>query len=440
MANPPMDVTRLAGRDTARAARLLSDVRAARLTGQRSRLAPRPVIDQSWDRMLRSGVDPDHDFRTGLLTREELDRRRGTTRLRHVLPVLRQGLLSVADVTEHIMVVADEHGRVLWREGSTPVLRKADSFGFEPGADWAEDIVGTNGVGTPVVARRPVQVFASEHFVRSHATWTCTGAPITDPRDGRLIGVVDVSGPLETMHPATLAWVDSVAKLAEARLRERHHQSLERLRAAAAPVLARLGGRALAVDRDGWTAAVTGMPYTNRVALPKSLSPGTRWLPVLGLCVVEPLAGGWLIRGVAEPGASGTTRIVLDLGRARRWSVAVSGPPGSWTHELSPRHAELLYLLTLHPAGRSAADLADEVFGDPGRTVTVRAEMSRIRRFLGELLDHRPYRFSDDTEVTVLLPDDPRDLLPHSTAPAVARERCARAEGVEGRAGPGDAE
>ncbi|CAM5327682.1 hypothetical protein SHIRM173S_05008 [Streptomyces hirsutus] len=44
------------------------------------------------------------------------------------------------------------------------------------------------------------------------------GDALTDPRDGRLIGVVDVSGPLETMHPSTLAWVDAVAKLAEARL------------------------------------------------------------------------------------------------------------------------------------------------------------------------------------------------------------------------------
>jgi len=434
VANPPMDVTQLVTRDAAQAARLLSDVRAARLTGQRPRLAPRPVIDQSWNRMLRSGVDPDHDFRAGLLTREELERQRETTRLRHVLPVLRQGLLSVADASRHIMVVADEEGRVLWREGSTPVLRKADSVGFEPGADWAEDVVGTNGVGTVVVARRPVQVFASEHFVRSHASWTCTGAPITDPRDGRLIGVVDISGPLESMHPATLAWVDSVAKLAEAGLREQHHQSLERLRAVAAPVLARLGGRALAVDRDGWTATVTGMPYTNRVALPKSLSPGRSWLPAVGLCAVEPLAGGWLIRAAAEPEPRGATRIVLDLGRPRRWSVTVSGPAGSWSHELSPRHAELLYLLALHRTGRSAAGLAEDVFGDPARTVTVRAEMSRIRRYLGAFLDHRPYRFSEETEVTVLLPDDPLDLLPHSTAPTVARVRGAATDGRKGDA------
>ncbi|GAB7105207.1 GAF domain-containing protein [Streptomyces phaeofaciens JCM 4814] len=426
MAHSPMNVPQLAVVDAARAARVLSEVRDAKLAGQRTPVAPRPVIEQSWERMLRSGVDPEHDFRTGLLGPDEVRRRREESPLRDVLPVLREGLLSVADVAHHIMVVADAEGRVLWREGCGPVLRKADGLGFELGADWGEETVGTNGVGTPAVVRRPVQVFAAEHFVRSHATWTCAGAPISDPRDGRLLGVVDVSGPLETMHPATLAWVDSVAKLAEARLRELHMSSLERLRAVAAPVLARLGGRAAAVDRDGWTAAVTGMPYVGRIALPKSPSAGRRWLPALGLCVLEPLAGGWLVRAVdetAEPVARGATRIVLDLSRARRWSVTVSGGAGNWSRELSPRHAELLYLLAVHRGGRSASGLAEDVFGDPARTVTVRAELSRVRRYLGGFLEHRPYRFCEAADVEMLLPADPRDLLPHSTAPAVARGR-----------------
>ncbi|MFF3848893.1 GAF domain-containing protein [Streptomyces sp. NPDC002328] len=421
-----MNVPRLAAVDAARAARLLSEVRDARLAGQPARIAPRPVIEQSWQRMLRGGVDPEHDFRTALLSPEEVRRRREESPLREVLPVLREGLLSVADTAHHIMIVADGEGRVLWREGCSPVLRKADGLGLELGADWREDVVGTNGVGTPAVVRRPVQVFAAEHFARSHTAWTCAGAPITDPRDGRLLGVVDVSGPLETMHPATLAWVDAVAKLAEARLRELHVSSLERLRAVAAPVLARLGGRAAAVDGDGWTAAVTGMPYVRRIALPKSPSPGRRWLPALGLCSVEPLDGGWLVRsvdGAAEPAPAGGARIVLDLSRAHRWSLTVTGPAGAWSHELSPRHAELLYLLAVHRGGRSAADLAEDVFGDRGRTVTVRAEMSRVRRYLGGLLDHRPYRYRDDAEVDVLLPEDRGMLLPHSTAPAVTGAR-----------------
>ncbi|WP_018547126.1 GAF domain-containing protein [Streptomyces sp. LaPpAH-108] len=417
-----MNMARLAAVDAAQAARVLNEVREARLAGKRARIAPRPVIEQSWARVLRSGVDPEQARGARLLSAEEVGRRRRESPLRHVLPVLREGLLSsVADVARHIMVVADAEGRVLWREGAPAVLRKADVLGFEVGADWREGAVGTNGVGTPAVVRRPVQVFAAEHFVRSHASWTCSGAPITDPRDGRLLGVVDVSGPLETMHPATLAWVDSVAKLAEARLRELHLTSLERLRTVGAPVLARLEGRALLVDRDGWTAAVTGMPYVRRLPLPNSLSPGRRWLAALGSCAVEPLAGGWLVRAADETGAA--VRMTLDLSRADRRTLTVSGAAGPWSRELSARHAELLLLLAEHRAGRSAAGLAEDLFGDASRTVTVRAEMSRVRRYLGALLLDRPYRFREDADVEVLLPEEPSELLPHSTAPALARLR-----------------
>lgn len=434
MAHSPMDVTRLIATDAARASRVLGGIRASALSGsdsdadsgRRTRPAPRPAIRESWNRMLHSGIDPDHDFRVDLLSRDEVERRRQTSPLRHVLPVLREGLLALADTSQHIMMVADADARVLWREGSTAVLRKADGQGLWIGADWREETVGTNGVGTPLVSRRPVQVFSAEHFVHALHSWTCTGAPITDPRDGRLLGAVDISGPLETLHPSTLALVDSVAKLAQARLRDLHLTSLEQLRAVAAPVLARIDGRAIAVDRDGWTAAVTGMPYTNRLALPDPVSPGRCWLPTLGLCWVEPLPSGWLIRPTADPPpASTATHITLDLAHPRRWTVTVTSCTGSWTHDLTPRHAELLYLLALHRGGRSASALAEDMFGDPTRTVTVRAEMSRVRRYLGAFLDHRPYRFTERAKVEVLLPESPLDLLPRSLAPGVVRARAA---------------
>ncbi|MGW0534932.1 GAF domain-containing protein [Streptomyces sp. NPDC003032] len=421
-----IDLARLSAMDLAHAARLLKAVRDATLSGQRPHVMPRPVIHESWGRMLTDGVDPDHDVRARLLSEEELEERRRASPLLEILPVLRHALVSVADAAQHIMVVCDAQARVLWREGSAAVLRKADSLGFEPGADWGESVVGTNGIGTPLIVRRPVQVFSAEHFVQTHHPWTCTGAPVTDPRDGRLLGVVDVSGPLRSMHPATLALVDTVAKLAEARLRERHVTALERLRAVAAPVLARLDGRAIAVDVHGWTAAVTGMPPADRLALPKSLAAGRTWLPSLGSCRVEPLPGGWLLR-LGNPGETPdplpATRLVLDVSEPRRWTLAMLGGARDWTHELSPRHAELLYLLATHREGRSASELAQDMFGDPARTVTVRAELSRVRRYLGGLLAHRPYRLHEDVEVEVISPDSPAGLLPHSTAPAIRDAR-----------------
>lgn len=423
-AGSTVDVARISAMDAREAARLLKGVRAAALAGDRLPAAPRPEIAESWRRMLAGGVHPDRDARSRLLSAAETEERRQVSPLRELLPVLREGLLPALDEALHIMVIADADGRLLWREGHSSILRRADRLGFAVGADWAEAVVGTNGVGTSLVTRRPVQVFSAEHFVSSHHDWTCAGAPVRDPRDGRLLGVVDVSGPLATMHPATLAWVTSVARLAERELRIRHLESLERLRTVAAPLLARLPGRAVAVDPQGWTAAVTGLAPPDRVPLPKGFGPGRVWVPQLGHCAVEPLPGGWLLRvEESRAGTGAASRVVLDLSRAGSWSATVYGAAGSWSLELSPRHAELLFLLAESPRGRSAAELAAELFGDPSRTVTVRAEMSRVRRNLAGVLTHRPYRFAQDVEVELVRPAAPAQLLPHSTAPAVVRAR-----------------
>ncbi|MFE5241704.1 MULTISPECIES: helix-turn-helix domain-containing protein [unclassified Streptomyces] len=399
--------------------------REARLEGLRTAAVPRAEIDASWDRVLRSGIDPEQSPETRLLEADEIEHRRSSTALGEVMPLLRQGLASIADAAQQIMVVTDPEGRVLWRQGHSAVLRRARNICLEEGANWAESATGTNAIGTALAVRTPVQVHSAEHFIRALHGWTCAAAPLRDPRDGRLMGIVDISGPASTFHPATLALVGSVTALAESELRNRHLVSIDRLRSVAAPILCRMPGRALVVDTHGWPAAVSGMPPMDRLPLPKSLRAGTVWLASLGMCRVEPLPGGWLIQVTEGAGEGPPRRVVLDLSRERGLAVHVAGPVGTWTHRLSPRHAELLYALALHRDGRTAAELAEDIFGDATRTVTVRAEISRIRRHLAEVLAHRPYRFGEGVEVEVVHPDVPADLLPRSNAPVVLRARAA---------------
>ncbi|MFE4612874.1 GAF domain-containing protein [Streptomyces niveus] len=425
MKDTPIDLSRLTAMDSAQATRLLRRIREASLAGDRPPVAPRPLIGASWQRMRRLGVDPDRTP-TGevVLAADELEHRRRTSALAEVIGGVTDGLTAMADASLQILVVSDAQGRVLWREGNAKVLRRADGIALATGAAWSEQVTGTNAIGTALAARAPVRVHSAEHFVHVLTNWTCAAAPVHDPRDGRLLGVIDVSGPATGFHPTTLALVTSVARLAESELRERHLRAVERLRSVAAPILCRVRGRAVAVDTHGWTAAVTGMAPVDRLPLPRSVRPGRLWLPSLGMCTVEPLPGGWLLTVEEEEAPpDAPSKVVLDLSRPRRWSVTVSGAAGSWAQELTPRHAELLYVLALHREGRSAAELAADVFGDPTRTGTVRAEMSRVRRHLAGVLAHRPYRFSEEVEVTVVRPEHPADLLPHSTAPAVAAGR-----------------
>ncbi|MFI0899600.1 GAF domain-containing protein [Streptomyces sp. NPDC020983] len=426
MADRPIGYGRLDGTDLTRSPHLLASVRAATLAGDTPPESPRAVIGASWARTLDHGVDPDVGRHNGLLAAEEIEHRRQGSPLGEVLPVLADGLVSVADAAWHIMVVADTEGRVLWRDGSVAVRRSADRLGFAEGASWSEETVGTNAIGTALVTRRPLQVHSAEHFVRTHHGWTCAAAPLHDPRDGRLMGVVDVSGPASTVHPATLTLVSAVARVAEGELRRRHWAAVERLRSVAAPLLAGIGGRAVVVDRNGWTAAATGIAPAERITLPATVAAGRVWLPPLGLCGIEPLPGGWLVRVGEEEPAPAASRVVVDVSGPASWSVTVAGPAGSWELPLSPRHAELLYVLAVRRAGRTAAELAGDLFGDPTRTVTVRAEMSRLRRTLAGVLAHRPYRFAEEVEVELVRPRRAADLLPHSVAPAVLADRVPR--------------
>ncbi|PXY31353.1 helix-turn-helix domain-containing protein [Prauserella muralis] len=408
------------GADPRRYARVLAQAHEAALSGARPPTAPRPVIGASWQRMRLLGLDPDHGRDDPPLPEAELEARRRGSGLADALPILRGGLISVAEEAAHIMVVVDGDARVLWRDGSAAVRHRADRLGFTEGASWHENRVGTNAIGTALVARRPMQVYSAEHYVRSHHAWTCAAAPLHDPRDGRLLGVVDLSGPAATVHASTLALVDAVARLAESQLRNAHLAELERLRAATLPALAKVDGRALVTDEHGWVAAVSGLAPVDRVTLPAGCGAGQAWLPAFGTCRLEPVPGGWLVRlAERDEGEPVPTTAVLDVRSPRECVLTVTGESGAWSYRLSPRHAEMLYVLARHRDGRSAAELALDLFGDPERTVTVRAEMSRLRRRLGGILARRPYRFADDIDVVFQQPDEPDLVLPHSTAPAI---------------------
>ncbi|WP_441249773.1 GAF domain-containing protein [Kitasatospora sp. McL0602] len=390
----------------------------------------RPVIGDSWERLRRLGLDPERGRNAYRLSPADLEHRRRQTQLAEILPVLRSTLLAPTSGTPLILAVADADGHVLWHEGERALRRTAENIGFDSGARWVEDEVGTNGIGTALRTGRPMQVHSTEHYLRSHHGWTCVAAPVHDPRTGRLAGVLDLSGPARTMAPYLFQLAVTAARLAEAELRARQLEVLHQLRTVAAPLLARLGEPAIVVDQAGWTAATVGLPPVPRLRLPAQGWGGApvHWLPSLGECAVEPLADGWLIRplntnaGAVEEQTVGA-RIRLDLSAPDRPELLVSGSVGSWSHTLSPRHAELLLLLCMHREGRTAAQLAEALFGDPARTVTVRAEISRLRRYLGGLLDHRPYRLTRSADVTVTGPGDPYDLLPGSSGPWVRELR-----------------
>ncbi len=166
-------------------------------------------------------------------------------------------------------------------------------------------MIGTNAMGTTLAVDAPVQIHSAEHLVRTYHAWTCAAAPVHDPDTGNILGAIDISGPLHTVHPAMVQLVSATAQLAENQLRVRLAIADERLRVRNMPHLTSLRGRSGALLTASGR-IIAGEPYGSwpeRIELPEGtdrvrLGDGREMM-------VEPLAEGYLLHA---PGTSARAR------------------------------------------------------------------------------------------------------------------------------------
>jgi transcriptional regulator of acetoin/glycerol metabolism len=165
----------------------------------------REPILASWTRSRLADVRPDQldlPFEPG----SDSD----TILTRAAEPVLRD--TSDLFATEPVSVIlCDADGVVLSRRtGDAGLEQYLNRVWLAPGFSYAEQFVGTNGIGTALEARGPTQVFGHEHFVEHLEELACAGAPIHHPVTGKVLGLVDLTcwqkdaGPLLAATAAAL--------------------------------------------------------------------------------------------------------------------------------------------------------------------------------------------------------------------------------------------
>ncbi len=389
----------------------------------------RQVIRESWRRSAEAGVDPAVPSAPLRLSDRETHERLEHGPLALAPAILRQLREEVQAEDEQIALLCGPDGTILWMDGDPRVLDRANAIHLSPGAQWSEQAVGTNAMGTALAVDHPVQVFAGEHFAEQVHPWTCAGAPLHDPDTGEQIGVIDLSGGLSTAHPHSLALVATAARVIESLALRESLAREERLRRGFSAQVG--GGRAMALvtGRGRVLEATTEAWVGERIPLPE----GGGTLSWRGRSfVAEPVAegSGYLLERAAGRRRTSTRAEALGRNRLR---VMI----GSRWASLSPRHSELFLTLHLRPAGMTAEELTLAVWGERAKPVNARAELSRLRRVLGPRLQASPYRLSGDVrtdfdEVGDLIDRDrlgdaldryPGRLLPRSEVPIVCEAR-----------------
>ncbi|HTY28174.1 MAG TPA: GAF domain-containing protein, partial [Mycobacterium sp.] len=174
---------------------------------------------------------------------------------------------------------------------------------------------------------------------------------------------------------------------------------------------------------------LTGGP---RVATPQALA-----LVRATVVAVENHLALLRLTGTPVAAAPSPPRLSVLGSERPRWVVADEVGHSRAT-TLTGRHADILVLLSRHPEGLSADHLAMLLDDKDLDVVTVRAEMSRLRKVVGpDVFESRPYRLLKPVDTDMAEVYDALDagdigaaldrysgpLLPQSISPAIARLR-----------------
>ncbi|WP_456064303.1 sigma-54-dependent Fis family transcriptional regulator [Carboxydothermus ferrireducens] len=93
----------------------------------------------------------------------------------------------------YMVILCDSEGYILKAIGDPPFLNKAQKVYLSSGANWREDIKGTNAIGTSISEGTAVKVLGCEHYVQENHFLNCWAAPVYNS-EGKIVGVLDISG------------------------------------------------------------------------------------------------------------------------------------------------------------------------------------------------------------------------------------------------------
>jgi sigma-54 dependent transcriptional regulator, acetoin dehydrogenase operon transcriptional activator AcoR len=186
----------------------------------------REMVLASWWRSRRWNVDADH-IDLSYVRDPDLD----TLLTRNALPVLRNLRDSLQGQPISVMLT-DARGVLLSRlTADRDFERHLDGVQLVPGFSYAEEFVGTNGIGTALESGQAAHVFGHEHYAEHLENLACAAAPVRHPVSGKILGVVDLTCWRKDASALLIALAHSTAgQIAQALLNDSSAGEVELLR------------------------------------------------------------------------------------------------------------------------------------------------------------------------------------------------------------------
>ncbi|MES5846359.1 MULTISPECIES: sigma-54-dependent Fis family transcriptional regulator [unclassified Bacillus cereus group] len=182
-------------------------------------------ISESWYRCKQANVNPHMNKGQKILSSNVFQdqKKKSEIFLDIAIPQI-QNMRKTIDELQMMALLIDPDGYVLSLSGNEQTLKRAKHINFIEGVKWTEAAVGTNAIGTALEIEEAIMISGTEHYSVASHSWSCAAAPIHND-DGKLIGVLDFSCPIEFSHPYMLGMVTSIAHAIERECSIRVHQN-----------------------------------------------------------------------------------------------------------------------------------------------------------------------------------------------------------------------
>lgn len=182
-------------------------------------------ISESWYRCKQANVNPHMNKGQKILSSNifQDQKKKSEIFLDIAIPQI-QNMRKIIDELQMMALLIDPDGYVLSLSGNEQTLKRAKHINFIEGVKWTEAAVGTNAIGTALEIEEAIMISGTEHYSVASHSWSCAAAPIHND-DGKLIGVLDFSCPIEFSHPYMLGMVTSIAHAIERECSIRVHQN-----------------------------------------------------------------------------------------------------------------------------------------------------------------------------------------------------------------------
>ncbi|WP_418792373.1 sigma-54-dependent Fis family transcriptional regulator [Phosphitispora sp. TUW77] len=177
----------------------------------------RREIEDSWRRSRATDIDPVSSIVPEVSSRELEHRREAKRELLEISLPIMNNLLSFVAGSGFVVSMSDQDGVIIERivdEGVTLMGKN----GLFTGYSLKEEIVGANATGLALRLGRPIQVFATEHYIKALHSWTCSSAPIYG-HSGEIVGTLTMNGTFEKVHSHTLGMVVAAVNAIEGQLK-----------------------------------------------------------------------------------------------------------------------------------------------------------------------------------------------------------------------------